>query len=86
MSQYTKGEWSLFQHGITTQIMCGKYKVAEGIYNKANARLIAASPLMYEALKALIAHMTMAKSELGRPYLADVGRMADKALAKAEGK
>ena len=52
----------------------------------ANAHLILAAPDMYEALKALIEHMIMNKGDLSRPYLADVKRMAMKALAKAEGK
>lgn len=53
---------------------------------EANAHLIAAAPDMYEALKELIDHMTMTKGAFARPTLADVKRMADKALAKAEGK
>lgn len=38
---------------------------------------------MHEACQGLIEHMTMPKNESGRPYLADVKRMAEKALAKA---
>jgi len=52
---------------------------------EANAHLVKAAPAMYETLKALLEHLTMPKGELGRPYMADVKRMAYKALASAEG-
>ena len=51
-----------------------------------DAILDIAAPAMYEVCKSLLEHMTMGKKESGRPYLADVGRMAAKAVAKAEGK
>lgn len=89
---YTKREWKVITYGESTLRLTGKYYIGTKDYvlaevdSEANAHLIAASPDMYEALKALQEHMTMGKSELGRPYLADVGRMARKALARAEGK
>ena len=45
-----------------------------------------AAPAMYEALKELLDHYYLPKSDLSRPYLADVVRLATKALAQAEGK
>ena len=60
-NMYTKGEWKVRQHGITRQIYvetptrpkAKEYQIAEGIYNKANAQLIASAPDLYAALKAL---------------------------------
>jgi len=40
---------------------------------------------LVEVAKALIEHMTMPKNELGRPYLADVQRLARQALFKVRG-
>ena len=59
------GEWKVRTHGITYQIFTetntrgGSYQVAEGIYRKANAHLIAAAPELCEAGKKLVKWLHM---------------------------
>jgi len=97
---YTKGEWKV-KDG--TSIFCGDRLVANtGGYtltqhetktlkeNKANAHLIAAAPLMYEALRGIVSEGTRAcqnyDSNIKETYNIDlVDRLARKALALAEG-
>jgi hypothetical protein len=86
---YTKGEWKIRVHGLTNvievatpeKVRAKVYTVAEGIYKKENAHLIAAAPELYEALKEVINQLYTA----GSVSLGDL-EIAEKALAKAEGK
>jgi len=89
---YTKGEWKAKGSRVYNEdddviafVNDGKSFGPTPI-SEANAHLIAAAPLLYEACKMLLDHMTMARNESGRPYLADVKRQAHKALAKVEAK
>jgi len=57
--EYTKGEWIFYKHGITYKIECDRlgklpYQICGSIYNKANARLLAIAPRMYETIKSAI--------------------------------
>ncbi len=85
---YTKsGEWTIRKYGITSQIWCGEYMVAEDIYNKANAHLIAASKDMYEALKGYQDTLnTLIFAHPDDKILAAKMYQVVKVLAKAEGK
>lgn len=98
---YTKGEWKIRQHGVTSQIYIEtpdrprtkEYQIAEGIYNEANARLIASAPELYEALKRIIAEGTRCLDvvQQDKPVheiynIDEVDRIARLAIAKAEGK
>ena len=82
---YTKGERYIKQLNGHVNVCVNGVVVAESFGDIANAHLVKAAPAMYETLKALLEHLTMPKGELGRPYMADVKRMAYKALASAEG-
>ena len=91
MNYTKKGEWILKQHGITSKILSGDYVVAEGIFNKANAHLIAAAPEMYEALKAVLEGSSLDPSNPGRIWERQTPSSkailkAFEALAKTEGK
>lgn len=81
---YTKGKWSINKRGITYEIYCKRgdksdYKVAERIYNKANAHLIAAAPSLYEALKYIIRALDEANVIKATSIFME---MPNKALAK----
>ena len=98
--EYTKGPWRACHNGECSCHMVWSiphdcvvavgigakdvdYTGGDGIVNEsiiaANTRLIAAAPDMYEALKAM--------ADIHSPYSPKVAHdMADKALAKAEGK
>jgi len=90
--EYTKGEWGMYQHEteLGTEVKIYSVDNSEDIAYvgrvgfrqaeiQANANLIVAAPDMYEALKAM--------ADIHSPYSPRVAHdMADKALAKAEGK
>ena len=89
--KYSKGDWKVIKDDfrriyIDTPTRSVASIQRQSTEDEANARLIAAAPDMYEALKELIDHMTLPQNDIHRPYLADVKRLAIKALAKAEGK
>ena len=79
---FTKGEWRAEQSG--TAIMAGGKRIAtvnqviNRVEREAIAHLIAAAPMMYEALKELSGFKHLTDSTLGEKI--------KQALAKAEGK
>ena len=93
---YTKGEWKVIDYDVTKDWMGvaseDTYIAHVDARNEANAQLIASSPDMYEALKALTSYQEQRdKSTMtGLFYLGDLRKLdqqrIDKALAKAEGK
>jgi hypothetical protein len=91
---YTKGEWKIKPHCaiVETESHCeiaiiydpsnGRFDTDEA---EANAHLIAASPLMYEALKAFD-HYLCAAPPHNLKLKSYASELMEKALAKAEGK
>ncbi len=94
MSKFTPGPWRYypqdsFSNGIKFEV--GTNKGRDGgpeamalCYDETNARLIAAAPELYEALKKLVP-ITWNDGPLVKAY-EDIGKQAEQALAKAEGK
>ena len=93
--EYTKGEWKSYHDSMTARdAVCAEDGV--GFFSKevcrvkgdsqgerfANCNLIAASPDMYEQLKAAVAILRYEKYQDTQPVL----REMIKAIAKAEGK
>ena len=93
MSAHSPGPWSLKGNSSPLHLGCHLTVVdalgfgvavpfAAGVCGESNARLIAAAPDMYEALKALKHSITFAPEPQGQ-YLRE---MLDAAIAKAEGR
>jgi hypothetical protein len=90
--RYTKGEWEVMGVSIVTSVRTAnsrylapvaKIEALSQVEREANARLIAAAPDMYEALKEL---RDSIKEEFGLATAQLDGYIkANKALAKAEG-
>ena len=81
--------WAVQRKSIREQ--WGKPSIATYIDNEADARLFAAAPAMYEALKALLAHEGERQySGIGTEHDSDTlegaKRSAKPALAQAEGR
>ncbi len=86
---YTKGNWTIQDKNKyeTSHIECGIYRIcriADNREYKANARLIAAAPDMYEALKALCEWLDTDDIRPNGMYITI--NEAKQALNKAEGK
>ena len=85
---YTRGVWKIRERGISSEIfvetplepIVKEYQIAGGIYNKANARLIAAAPEMYEFCRELLFSLDTGYERLGAGR---VGTLIN-VLAKAE--
>lgn len=98
MANYTKGEWKAEIGYEDSYIVCKSKEGITGIATvhkknpmnpangstEANAYLIAASPLMFEALKAII-NRRMENHETEATYIPPEIDLVYKALAKAEG-
>jgi len=90
--EYTKGEWKRYGRHIHINtnntsdeiagVLCPGWMPREEA--QANAHLIAAAPDMYEALKEITELAPRAMLKL--PYAIQAVEIAEKALAKAEGK
>ena len=91
MSDFTKGEWKLSQPksgvievlgytGIVATLEWNSLMTLQEV--EANAYLISAASVMYEALKALKEHC----EGKGGTFFSDVQKQAFEALAKANGK
>lgn len=88
----TKGEWEIRDHKdknfveIIVPYPSGVGRQSLGLFRKADLMpivyLIASAPDLYKACKALIERMNGSE----RLYLADIERMAEKAIAKVGGK
>ncbi len=92
--EYTKGEWKQF-HSRSQEVWSyrdgyrPKYVCTVEMNNDefdANAHLIAAAPLMYEALKAVKYGVPMVGGEPDGLAEHHVNELIDAALAAAEGK
>ena len=89
-AQHTPGQWFINREsfdchdGKLSIEVYGYYFIAqvdEGVYQEANARLIAAAPAMLEALRAVAA---LANGQ-GRANLMEVAGQAQQIIAQAEG-
>ena len=94
----TKGEWKVYVDNmaglcdVVAEDNAGFFHAVVAHINRhdnleylANANLIAASKDMYEALRELLDWNRLPRGTSGRPYMADVIRLTERALAKAEG-
>ena len=89
---HTKGPWNVANfHSYDKRILIPEagcevdYDDCDRAEAEANARLIAAAPDMYEALRAVVAWCETPQDHGGNPYCKKFVHLAQDALAKAEG-
>ena len=92
---YTKGPWqvtgtTVFAGGDYRKLICEAYDPDNRLHStpvaEANASLIAAAPLLYDALKEAMAYIRLPEYALFVEPGITLEQKLNKALAKAEGK